>query len=123
MSMRALIVEDSATMRKMVTIALEACGDCTVIQAEDGVDALNKLARGTVPSVIITDINMPNMDGISLIRKIRSMELFKDTPILILTSELDQKIKDESVIAGATCWITKPFKVQHLHEVIDSVIH
>ena len=126
-TLNALIVEDSCIMRKMMTIALEAVGDYDVVEAEDGIDALDKLERsimrGITPNFVITDVNMPNMDGIAFIKKIREIELCKEIPILVLTSESDPKKKEEGFNAGANHWLLKPFKVKELHELIDNVIH
>lgn len=119
MSKRALAVDDSKTMRDMVTFTLKNAG-YDVIEAEDGKDALAKLNGATV-DVVITDLNMPNMDGFELIRNLRSQASFKFTPILMLTTEGDDHKKQEGKSAGATGWIVKPFNPEKLVQVINKV--
>lgn len=115
----ALIVDDSFTMRNMVTLALQD-EDFDVVSAEDGVDALEK-SKGKNFDVIVTDINMPNMDGLQLIEKLRSEENFKFTPILVLTTEGGEDKKKEGKRLGATGWIVKPFNPQVLISTINKV--
>jgi two-component system, chemotaxis family, chemotaxis protein CheY len=115
----ALVVDDSFTMRNMVSLSLkEENFDVTV--AEDGVDAL-KQAKGKKFDVIITDINMPNMNGLELIEKLRAIDNFKFTPILVLTTEGGDDKKKEGKRLGATGWIVKPFNPQTLITVINKV--
>jgi two-component system chemotaxis response regulator CheY len=119
MTKTALVVDDSFTMRNMVSLALKE-ESFDVVTAEDGVDAL-KVADGKKFDVIITDINMPNMDGITLIKKLRAVENFKFTPILVLTTEGGDDKKKEGKEAGATGWIVKPFNPQTLIATINKV--
>lgn len=119
MSRRALMVDDSFTMRNMVSIALKE-SDFDVLTAEDGVDAL-KVSEGKEFDVIITDINMPNMDGIELIRQLRTRPAYKFTPILVLTTEGGDDKKKEGKAAGATGWIVKPFNPDTLMNAINKV--
>lgn len=118
--MTILTVDDSATMREMMLKSLSAMG-FDVVQAVDGKDALEKLETLT-PTVIITDINMPRMNGISLISEIRRGGTSRRTPILVLTTETDPLWKSEAKRVGATGWITKPFDPDRLAEVIRKVI-
>jgi two-component system, chemotaxis family, chemotaxis protein CheY len=112
MKKTVLIVEDSPTMRNMIKVTLAGDGfDCST--AQDGEKAL-KSARETPYTLIVTDINMPNMDGIEMIRNIRGGTANKDTPILVVTTESGEAIKAEAKTAGANGWIVKPFKPEVL---------
>lgn len=116
---RAITVDDSKTMRDMVVFTLKKAG-FEVIEAEDGKAALSAL--GNIPvDLIITDLNMPNMNGIELIRSLRANQIYKFTPILMLTTEGDQARKEEGKSAGATGWIVKPFNPEKLIQVINKV--
>ncbi|MFW0777072.1 MAG: response regulator [Rickettsiales bacterium] len=119
MSKRALAVDDSKTMRDMVSFTLKGAG-FEVIEAEDGKDALSKLGDSSV-DVVITDLNMPNMNGFELIRELRTKTNYKFTPILMLTTEGDDNKKQEGKNAGATGWIVKPFNPEKLIQVINKV--
>ena len=121
MSKTVLIVDDSATMRQMVSFTLTGAG-FTVVEAGDGADAVKKLTAGTKPNLVITDLNMPNMDGISLIKEIRKMGTLKFTPILMLTTESTDDRKKEGQAAGATGWIVKPFNPEQMLKVIAKVL-
>lgn len=115
----ALIVDDSFTMRNMVSLALKE-NHFDVTAAEDGVEAL-KVVKGKKFDVIITDINMPNMNGFELLEKLRAIEEFKYTPILVLTTEGGDDKKKEGKRLGATGWIVKPFNPQTLIATINKV--
>lgn len=119
MSKRALTVDDSKTMRDMVTFTLKGAG-FDVIEAEDGKHALTVL-NGSKVDVIITDLNMPNMNGIELIRALRADANYKFTPILMLTTEADDTKKQEGKAVGATGWIVKPFNPEKLVQVVQKV--
>jgi two-component system chemotaxis response regulator CheY len=119
MSKRALTVDDSKTMRDMVTFTLKGAG-FEVIEAEDGKHALTVL-NGSKVDVIITDLNMPNMNGIELIRALRADANYKSTPILMLTTEADDTKKQEGKSVGATGWIVKPFNPEKLVQVVQKV--
>ena len=121
MSKTVLVVDDSATMRQMVSFTLSGAG-FTVVEAGDGADAVKKLTAGTKPNLVITDLNMPNMDGISLIKEIRKMGTLKFTPILMLTTESTDDKKKEGQAAGATGWIVKPFNPEQMLKVIAKVL-
>lgn len=120
MSKTILIVDDSATMIMSVKSNLEMNG-FKVETAGDGVQALSKLKAGIKPDLIITDINMPNMDGVTLVKQLRAQAKFKSTPILILTTEGGDDKKQQGKDAGATGWIVKPFAPDKLLQVIGKV--
>nr|MBI3611715.1 response regulator [Nitrospirota bacterium] len=116
-----LIVDDSATMRQMVSFTLTGAG-FDVVEAGDGQEAVGKLNAGAKPNLVITDLNMPKMDGISFIKAVRGMPTFKLTPVLMLTTESDEGKKKEGQAAGATGWIVKPFKPEQMLQVIAKVM-
>ncbi|MFC7461499.1 response regulator [Hydrogenophaga defluvii] len=115
-----LAVDDSASMRKMVSFTLVGAG-FKVVEAVDGQDALEK-AQGQHFDLVLTDQNMPRMDGLGLTRKLRDHPKFKNTPILILTTESSDQMKQAGRQAGATGWLVKPFDPHRLIEVINKVI-
>jgi two-component system chemotaxis response regulator CheY len=115
-----LAVDDSASMRQMVSFTLKSAG-YNVIEAVDGQDAYEK-AGGRSFDLVLTDQNMPRMDGISLTKKLRESPQFKSTPILILTTESSDQMKQAGRAAGATGWLVKPFDPNKLIEVIQKVI-
>jgi len=119
MAKKVLTVDDSKTMREMVSFTLRGAG-YEVMEAEDGVDALKVLGNGSV-DLVITDINMPNMDGVTLTRQLRAKPNFKSTPILILTTEGGEEKKAAGRAAGATGWIVKPFDPVKLIDAIRRV--
>lgn len=119
MAKKVLTVDDSRTMRDMVSFTLKNSG-FEVAEAEDGVDAL-KVAKDQTFDLIITDVNMPNMGGIELVKALRLDEKFKFIPILILTTEGDAQKKQEGKDAGATGWIVKPFNPEKLIQVVNKV--
>lgn len=120
MAKRILIVDDSVSMRGMIRSALTA-GSFDVVEATNGPDALTMLDRQEV-DLIITDVNMPNMDGISLVKAIRHRPATRSTPVLILTTECGAEIKQAGRAAGATGWIVKPFSPQQLVQVVAKVL-
>ncbi len=115
-----LAVDDSASMRQMVTFTLKSAG-YDVTEAVDGQDAWEK-ARTRGFDLVLTDQNMPRMDGISLTRKLREDPKFGSTPILILTTESSDQMKQAGRSAGATGWLVKPFDPTKLIEVIRKVV-
>jgi len=119
MSMKILTVDDSRTMRDMLRLALTAAG-FDVVQAIDGVNGLDVLEREN-PEIVITDINMPKMDGFGFIEGARKIERFRVVPILVLTTESDPDKKQRARGAGATGWIVKPFDPVKLIDVIRRV--
>lgn len=120
MSKHIMTVDDSASVRQMVGFTLKQAG-YEVVEAADGRDALGKL-QGRALNMIITDLNMPNMDGIELIQEIRSNPRFKFVPIIMLTTESQASRKEEGKSAGATGWIVKPFRPEQLLAVVKKVI-
>ena len=115
-----LAVDDSATMREMIFRSLSDIG-YQVVLAVDGIDALDKLQADTSPAVIITDINMPRMNGIALIDRVRREGPNRTTPILVLSTETDASWKARAREAGATGWITKPFNPERIADAIRKV--
>ncbi len=114
-----MTVDDSASVRQMVAFTLKNAG-YSVIEAVDGKDALTKL-QGKV-DMVVTDLNMPNLDGISLIKAIRAQAAYKFIPIVMLTTESQAGKKEEGKSAGATGWIVKPFKPEQLLAVVQKVL-
>jgi len=115
-----LAVDDSASMRQMVAFTLKGAG-YDVVEADDGVNAL-KAAKGKKIDLVVTDVNMPNMDGISLIKELRRLPEYKFTPMLMLTTEAGDGKKQEGKAAGATGWIVKPFNPDQLLATIKKVL-
>ena len=114
-----MAVDDSASVRQMVSFTLQDAG-YDVIEANDGDDALDKL-NSTV-NMIITDLNMPQMDGIELIKNIRGKSQFRFLPIVMLTTENQEEKKKEGKNAGATGWIVKPFKQSQIVSVVKKLL-
>ena len=114
-----LTVDDSASVRQMVNFTLSDAG-YTMIEAVDGKDALAKLIRPV--DLVVTDLNMPNLDGIGLIRGIRAIPAYKGVPIVMLTTESLESRKQEGKAAGATGWIVKPFTPQQLLAVVKRLL-
>lgn len=119
MTKKILTVDDSKTMREMISFTLKSAG-YDVIEAEDGKAAITLLGNGKIDAVI-TDLNMPNMNGFELIRALRANPLYKFTPILMLTTEGDGAKKEQGKAAGATGWVVKPFNPEKLVEVVKKV--
>lgn len=115
-----LVVDDSASMRDMVGVTLKVAGFKYELAA-DGTEALEFAETNSVKAVV-TDVNMPNMDGITLVQKLRELPHYKFTPILILTTESSLDRKKEGKEAGATGWIVKPFDPDSLVKVINRVL-
>ncbi len=118
---RVLAVDDSKTMRNMISFTLNGAG-YNVTEAEDGQEALT-IAEKSDFDLVITDVNMPNMDGITLLKALRGLSKFSSTPILILTTEGGDEKKSEGRSAGATGWIVKPFDPNKLLQVVAKVCH
>ena len=113
-------VDDSATMRKMVSFTLKSAG-YDVVEAGDGLEALNLLKLRPV-DLVISDIHMPNLDGIGFTRQLRSQPAYSRTPIILLTTESDPGKKAEGRAAGATGWIVKPFSQDQLLALVAKVL-
>jgi two-component system chemotaxis response regulator CheY len=107
-------------MRQMITFTLKGAG-FDILEAGDGVEAL-EVAKGKKLSLVITDVNMPRMDGITLVQRLRALPEFKFTPILVLTTESDASMKQKGKEAGATGWIVKPFSPEKLLDVVNKVL-
>jgi two-component system, chemotaxis family, chemotaxis protein CheY len=120
MSKKIMTVDDSASVRQMVCFTLKGAG-YEVCEAEDGRDALSKL-NGAGVQMVITDLNMPNMNGLELIKALRAKPEYKFMPIVFLTTESQAEKKTEAKAAGATGWIVKPFKPEQLLAVVKKVL-
>jgi len=121
MGKMVLVVDDSPTMRQMVAFTLTGAG-FQVVEASNGKEAVGKIASGAKPDLVVTDLNMPEMDGISLIKEIRKIPALKFTPILMLTTESADDKKKDGQTAGATGWIVKPFNPEQMLKVIQKVL-
>jgi len=115
-----LAVDDSASMRQMVNFTLKGAG-YDVVQAVDGVEAL-EYARLHSVDLVLTDVNMPRMDGITLVKELRALPSYRYTPMLVLTTESSQDKKMQGKQAGATGWIVKPFNPDQLLATIARVL-
>jgi two-component system chemotaxis response regulator CheY len=120
MAKTILTVDDSASIRQMVTFTLKNAG-YEVVEAADGMDGLEK-AKSRSVDLILTDQNMPRMDGLTLIKSLRGLAQYKAVPILMLTTESSDGMKTQGRAAGATGWLVKPFDPQKLLEVVKKVI-
>lgn len=120
MAKTIMTVDDSASVRQMVSFTLANAG-YEVVEAVDGQDALAKLDGRSV-SMVITDLNMPNLDGIGLIKAVRATSSYKYIPIVMLTTESQTEKKQAGKAAGATGWIVKPFKPEQLLAVVAKVL-
>jgi two-component system, chemotaxis family, chemotaxis protein CheY len=115
-----LAVDDSASIRQTVKIALGGAGH-TVVEAVNGADGLSK-AGAAAYDLVITDLNMPIMDGMAMIRELRRKSNYAGVPILFLTTESDASVKSQAKAAGATGWITKPFAADQLAKIVSKVL-
>ncbi len=120
MSKSIMTVDDSNSVRQMVSFTLKKAG-FEVLEAVDGKDAISQLSELPV-QMVITDLNMPNVDGIELIRWLRAKADFKFIPIIMLTTESQESKKDEGKAVGATGWIVKPFQPDQLLAVVKKVL-
>lgn len=115
-----MIVDDSTSIRQVVSLTLKGAG-YDVIEASDGKDALSKL-NGVKINLLITDVNMPNMDGITLVREAKKLPDYKFTPMMMLTTEASDDRKNEGRAAGAKAWLTKPFQPPMLLDAVSKLI-
>ena len=120
MAKTILIIDDSVSLRQVVGMALDAAG-YQVIEACDGRDALDKLT-GTKIHLMICDVNMPNMDGITFLKELRTLPSYKFTPVIMLTTEAGEDKKKEGQAAGARAWVVKPFKPEQLLVAVAKLI-
>ena len=119
--MKLLIVDDSTMLRDMLSYALNEGGYNDVTEAVDGVDGLTK-AKATTFDLIITDVNMPNMDGLTLVKELRALQMYDKKPILVLTTERGDEMKSKGKEVGATGWIVKPFIPDQLLKAVNIVL-
>ena len=120
MAKTILIVDDSTSVREVITMSLRGAG-YDVLQGKDGQDALTKL-DGTKIHLIVSDVNMPNMDGISFVKAVKAMPAYKFIPIIMLTTESSDGKKREGQEAGARAWVVKPFKPDVLLNAVQKLI-
>lgn len=121
MSKVILVVDDSASVRQVVGIALRGAG-YTVVEASDGKDALSKLDGQQKVNLVISDVNMPVMDGITFVKEMKQKPNFKFTPVIMLTTEGADEKKQEGKSAGAKAWIVKPFRSDQLLQTVSMLI-
>jgi len=117
-----LVVEDSPMMRQLLVFALARIKRLAVTEAEDGVDGLRKLANGKF-DLVITDINMPIMDGLKLVKRIRSDEVHKDVPIIIITTEGSTEDRQRALALGANAYITKPIQAPQVIAKVKELLN
>ena len=117
MAKTIMVVDDSASMRQVLGIALQGAG-YDVLQSIDGVDALAKL-KGQKVNLIISDVNMPNMDGITFLKAVKQIPAYKFTPVIMLTTVSGEDSKAEGRAAGARAWVCKPFAPQQLVDAVQ----
>ena len=120
MAKTILSVDDSPSIRQMVGLTLTSAG-YAVVEASDGRDGLAKAGMKTI-DLVMTDLNMPGMDGLSMIREFRKLPAYRGVPIVFLTTESDEAKKREAKGAGATGWIVKPFKQDQLLAVVKKIL-
>ncbi|KUL41405.1 response regulator [Actinoplanes awajinensis] len=120
MAKTILIVDDSASVRQVVSIALKGAG-YEVITANDGKDALSKLGGQRI-HLIISDVNMPNMDGITFVAEAKKLPAYKFTPIIMLTTESQEDKKKQAQAAGAKAWVTKPFQPEQMLSAVSKLV-
>lgn len=118
---RILVVEDSPTMRQLITFAMKRIPDSAVIEATDGVDALKKLSAEKV-DLILADINMPVMDGLKLLSLLRSNPSYKDIPVIIITTEGAEEDKNRALSLGANAYLPKPIQTQELIKLVNKFL-
>ncbi|QYK03560.1 response regulator [Shewanella zhangzhouensis] len=120
MNKTILVVDDSASIRQVVSMTLKSAG-YTTIEANDGKDALNKLI-GKKVHLIISDVNMPNMDGLTLLKELKVRPDTKFTPVIMLTTESEAGKKEQGRAAGAKAWVVKPFVPQQMLAAVQKLI-
>jgi two-component system chemotaxis response regulator CheY len=116
-----LVVEDSPTMRQLITFAMKRIAGTKVIEATDGVDALKKLSSEKV-DLILADINMPVMDGLKLVSLVKNNEAYKNIPVIIITTEGAREDKERAMAIGANAYLAKPIQTQELIKLVNSFI-
>ncbi len=121
-AIKCLVVEDSPTMRQLLVYALKRIPDMVTEEAGDGVEALKLLAQPPPPDIIITDINMPIMDGLKLVQRVRSDERLRDIPIVIITTEGGAEDRARALALGANAYITKPIKAMQVLRQVEELL-
>jgi two-component system chemotaxis response regulator CheY len=116
-----LVVEDSPTMRQLITFAMKRIPNAKVIEATDGVDALKKLSSEKI-DLILADINMPVMDGLKLVSLVKNNQSYKDIPVIIITTEGAKEDKERALAIGANAYLAKPIQTQELIKLVNSFI-
>ena len=116
-----LVVEDSPTMRQLITFAMKRIANAKVIEATDGVDALKKLSSEKI-DLILADINMPVMDGLKLVSLVKNNQSYKDIPVIIITTEGAKEDKERALAIGANAYLAKPIPTQELIKLVNSFI-
>ncbi len=119
--LNALVVEDSPPMRKMIVFALSRVRELTVVEADDGVDALRRIAS-TKFDIIITDINMPILDGLKLVKRLRADEAYRNVPIIIITTEGAEEDRQRALALGANAYITKPIQAPQVIQLVRETL-
>jgi len=117
----ALVVEDSPTMRQLIVFALRRIHKLSIVEAEDGLEALKKLAAQRF-DIVLTDINMPVMDGLKLVHRIRTDETLKDIPVVIITTEGGSEDRQRALALGANAYITKPIQGPHVLATVKDLL-
>ena len=120
MPKKVMVVDDSASLRQVVSIALKGAG-YDVVEASDGKDALGKL-KGNKINLVISDVNMPNMDGITFVKELKKLAEYKFTPVIMLTTESQESKKQEGQAAGAKAWVVKPFTPTQMLAAVSKLI-
>jgi two-component system chemotaxis response regulator CheY len=120
-TLHALVVEDSPTMRQLIVFALSRVKVLKIVEADDGVDALKKLSQQHF-DILITDINMPMMDGLKLVSMVRKDEVHKDIPIIIITTEGAQEDRQRALSLGANAYITKPIQAPQVISKVKDLL-
>ena len=115
-----LVVDDSSTIRFMVSVTLKRAG-YNVIEAADGIEAIN-IAKNESVNLVLTDVNMPNMDGITLVKELRALPSYKFTPMLVLAGESTDDQKAECKAAGVVGWLIKPFRPEKLLDTVKKIV-
>ena len=118
---QALVVEDSTPMRQLIVAALDAVPGLEVVEAGDGLDALRKIA-GARFDIILTDINMPILDGLKLVKRLRSDEAYRDVPVVIITTESAEEDRQRALALGATAYLTKPVQAREVVPLVQELL-
>ncbi|MEW6068835.1 MAG: response regulator [Nitrospirota bacterium] len=116
-----LVVEDSPTMRQLISFAMKRIPDSKVIEANDGVDALKKLSSEKI-DIILADINMPVMDGLKLLSLVKSNPVYKNIPVIMITTEGAEEDKKKAIAIGASNYLTKPIQTQELLKIVSEYL-